>query len=237
MDFYDKVKSFITYYKVNLLLGGLLLIIIILSNLGIYFYLTNQIESSKNTEAIYVEDTVSDEDIAEEKEIYKVDIKGAVVNPDVYELEKGSRVIDVIKVAGGLTEFADTRVNNLSKNITDEMVIVIYTKEEVETFTEVKEKEIQENKECISYNENINNDSCIDSPSEDISSSEIDTKLSLNSASLDLLMTLPGIGESKAKNIIAYREENGGFKSIEDIKNISGIGESVFEKIKDYITI
>ena len=66
---------------------------------------------------------------------------------------------------------------------------------------------------------------------------ELDKKISINEADLDLMITLPGIGEEKAKTIIAYRNEHGPFEKIEDIMNVSGIGEKLFEKIKDYITV
>lgn len=239
MDFLDKCKSFIIYYKVNLILGIVLILIIILSNIGVYMSIVNKADKKdveeKNT---YVEKVPIE---GEEKDFYKVDIKGAVNNPGVYELEEESRVIDVIKKSGGLTEEADTSVNNLSKKITDEMVIVIYTFDEVSKFSEVKEKEEIEDRECIVYNQEINNDSCINITDTTISSNdnylEVDTKISLNTATIELLIALPGIGESKAKNIISYREQNGNFNNIEEIMNVSGIGESAFEKIKEYITV
>ena len=103
--------------------------------------------------------------------------------------------------------------------------------------------EEQKNNEnlCINYNGVVNNDSCTnifdEKDNNENSNLEVDTKISLNTASLELLMTLPGIGESKAESIINYREKEGSFEKIEDIMNISGIGESTFEKIKDYITV
>lgn len=238
MDFLDKVKEFFNYYKINLIEGGILLVIIVISNFLIYEFVNDKISNIK-VEAKEV--TIEKEEVItkdKEKEYYKFDIKGDVINPGVYTLEKGSRVIDAINIAGGLTENADTSVNNLSKSITDEMVIIIYTKEEVANFKKILEQEEIENNNCVEYNEVITNDSCI--KNEEQSSevvSELDKKISINSATLELLMTLPGIGEAKAKSIITYRKENGEFKNIEDIMNVSGIGESVFEKIKEYITI
>lgn len=242
MDLFDRCKSFIFSYRTNLILWGVLLLIIIISNFCVYFILVDKVESININNDTYSEEKVKKEVIVEVKEVYKVDIKGAVKNPGVYQLDKGNRVIDVIKMAGGLIENADTRVNNLSKYITDEMVIVIYTADEVSRFNELKEKEKIEEQQCQIYNEVVINDSCKDSylysnEIKDNSTSEIDTKISINTASLELLMTLPGIGETKAKNIISYREQEGKFEKIEDIMNISGIGESIFEKIKDYITI
>ncbi|MBQ7136855.1 MAG: helix-hairpin-helix domain-containing protein [Bacilli bacterium] len=236
MEFFDKVKDFINYNKVTIIGGIVVLIIVLGSNFGIYAIVNNKISDvSEKQKSVSFENDETVEEKETEKEYYQFDIKGSVNKPGVYSLEKGSRVIDAIKIAGGLKENADTSVNNLSKYITDEMVIVIYNSDEVFRFNEIKEQEEIENNECKNYNEVVENESCIEKS--DIIASEVDTKISINTASLELLMTLPGIGESKAKSIIEYREEKGIFKSIEDIMNVSGIGESVFEKIKNYITV
>lgn len=175
----------------------------------------------------------------------KVDIKGEIKNPGVYELNDGNRVSDAIKASGGLTENADTTLINLSKNLKDEMVIIIYNKYEIEKL----KQELATTKTIIEYKEkecscpDEINDACItkntESKQTNTNKQETlkDNKISLNEATQEELLTLPGIGESKAKAIIKYREEKNGFKSIEEIKNISGIGESTFEKFKDYITI
>ena len=200
-----------------------------------YTTVNNKISTIKVNDTKYVLD--KNEEKEEEmvlKEYYSFDIKGAVNNPGVYTLEKGKRIIDAINTAGGLKENANTSVNNLSKKINDEMVIVIYTNEEVLNFTKVQEKEQQDNKEFIKYNLEIKNDSCIE---EDTIASEVDIKISINTANIELLMTIPGIGESKAKSIIEYREAKGLFTDVTDIMNVSGIGEALFEKIKDYITV
>ena len=235
MDFFNKLKEFINYYKINLIGGGLLIILVVVSNVIIYTTFNNklsnvEVNKSKNVLEQKEEHVKEMESI----EYYSFDIKGAVINPGVYTLEKGKRIIDAINIAGGLIENADTSVNNLSKKISDEMVIVIYTKEDVMNFSKVQEKEEQIKKECVDYNTEINNNGCIE---EDIIASEVDTKISINTADVKLLMTVPGIGESKAKSIIEYRKVNGEFKDILEIKNVSGIGDALFEKIKDYITV
>ena len=168
----------------------------------------------------------------EKEELYKVDIKGQVINPGIYELKTSSRVIDVINMAGGLTEEADTSVINLSKKITDEMVIIIYSYAEVEDFSKTKEIEKQVQEKCTK-NEiySIQNDACIS-----ISSNEINGLININTATKEELMNLQGIGESKAKDIIKYREENEQFNSIEDIKKVPGIGDNLFASIKENIT-
>lgn len=168
----------------------------------------------------------------EKDELLKVDIKGQVINPGIYELKMSSRVIDVINMAGGLTEEADTSVINLSKKITDEMVIIIYSYTEVEDFSKTKEIEKQVQEKCTK-NEiySIQNDACIST-----SSNEMNGLVNINTATKDELMNLQGIGESKAKDIIKYREENGQFNSIEDIKKVPGIGDNLFASIKENIT-
>ena len=173
-----------------------------------------------------------------EKEIeeYIVDIKGEVNNPGIYKLKKDSRVTDVIAMAGGLTENANTSVINLSKKINDEMVIIIYSNYEVRNFEITKELEETVINKCNQKDNNsLKNDACIETDSK----TKIDTnsKISLNSATKEELMSLTGIGESKANDIISYRNSNGGFKNIEDIKNIKGIGDSIFAKIKDRLTL
>ncbi|MBE6157325.1 MAG: hypothetical protein E7160_00805 [Firmicutes bacterium] len=137
-------------------------------------------------------------------------------------------------MAGGLTEKANTSVINLSKKITDEMVIIIYSNYEVENFKRTKEIEESIIKQCNQKDNNsLKNDACIGNNTEE----NINSKISLNSATKEELMTLSGIGEAKAEDIIDYRNKNGGFKNIEEIKNIKGIGDSMFDKIKDHITI
>lgn len=133
--------------------------------------------------------------------------------------------------AGGLTDQADTSVINLSKKVTDEMVIIVYSREEVEKFKETKEIEKEVYDKCNQKDENsLINNACIES------SSNTSSKISINTGTLEELMTLPGIGESKAKDIINYRESNGPFNTIEDITKVTGIGESIFAKIKENIT-
>lgn len=161
-----------------------------------------------------------------------VDIKGAVNNPGVYKLKEDSRVIDVINESGGLKENADTSIINLSKKIIDEMVIIIYTKEDIQKYKEnISTKKIEEEikKEIVSIDKN--------NKAEISTNKEISSKVNINTATKEELQTLSGIGESKAEAIIKYREEKGPFEKIEDIKNVSGIGESAFEKIKENITV
>ena len=169
---------------------------------------------------------------------YQVDIKGEVINPGIYTVKEGSRVIDVIRLAGDLTDNADTSVLNLSKKVKDEMVIIVYSFDEVASFTETKEQEEIEQEACKNQN-GIENDACIEDSTDDTSSGSvvISGKISLNTATIDELMMLPGIGEAKAEAIIKYREEVGAFQNIEELKEVNGIGDAIFDDIKESITI
>ena len=162
-----------------------------------------------------------------------VDIKGAVKKPGVYEINSDKKIIDVITMAGGLMENANTDNINLSKKVTDEMVIIIYTDEEVKNSNIVDTVIKVIDKECVCPN--IQNDGCINTEIND-SITNVNKTININTATLEELMSINGLGEAKAKAIIKYREENGYFKIIDDLLNVSGIGEALFEKIKEYIT-
>ncbi len=207
---------------------------------GTYVYYENNRVSTSSAKKLMVTKNKDDENTS--KTVF-VDIKGAVNAPGVYELEEGKRIIDVINLAGGLSDNANTINLNLSKKLTDEMYVVVYTKNEI---AEYKKNNGNTNEIICASNECVcpdtNNDACISQGGSKNSTSNnasdgIDGKVSINTAGLDELMKLSGIGESKANAIISYRQENGSFKTIEEIKNVSGIGDAVFEKIKDDITI
>lgn len=205
------------------------LVLLIIPILLLLFFLSN---SNSN------HDEIIEEKIETEKSL-SIDIKGAVKNPGVYELKDGSVVKDAIDVSGGLLESANTEHINLSKKIVDEMVIIIYTNEEIQEMTEGNTSVKVVDKECICPK--IENNACIDNNKYTNISNETNqgtsNKISLNNASKEELMTLNGIGESKANAIIEYRNNNGLFKQIEDITNVKGIGNSVYEKIKDRLTL
>ena len=220
------------YLKKYWYIGLIILIIVI----GLIIFKPSDSEPEIVSDLILeVEESVLEESIVE---TIQIDIKGAVKNPGVYEMKTNSRGNDAIAISGGLTDDADTSVINLSKNLTDEMVIIIYTKEEVAEMlkgdTSVKYIE----KECVCPK--LENDACIDNVIDnkpDNSNDTTDQKVSLNTATVEELMQLPGIGEVKAQAIITYREENGGFKTIEELMEVNGIGEATFNKIKDQLSL
>lgn len=153
------------------------------------------------------------EEITEEivEEDILVDVKGAVKNPGVYYAHSGDRVIDVIDEAGGLMDDADEAAVNFAMRVVDEMVIYI-----------PKEGEDVELPEGILA---------------PVQKPEGEGKINLNKADQSELETLPGIGPSKAEAIIEYRENEGPFKTIEDLMLVSGFGEKTFTKLKEKITV
>lgn len=165
----------------------------------------DQILIEKNDEQ--VENIIGEkEDNREVKKTKKVHISGEVNKAGVYEIEDDDRLDDLVKKAGGLTENADLNSINLSMILEDEMRIII---------------------------PNINDaDKNID-PMPLMDSTD-DEKININTASKEELMTLPNIGEKRADSILEYRENNK-FEKIEDIKNVSGIGDKFFEQLKDLI--
>ena len=239
----NKFKEIWFIYRNKVFLGAVICVVSIIAFFAVYYFnvektTANSIEFKSNKEEIEQFDNKVDDSENQLFEVVKVDIKGEVKKPGVYELESSKRINDVIKLAGGLTNNADTSVTNLSKKITDEMVIIIYSKKDVESFTIAKKTEEEKSIKCKN-NEKLVNDSCVssDSTSKNTSTSNKNILVNINTASVEELMTISGIGESKAKAIVEYRTRNGKFQKIEQIKDVSGIGESLFEKIKSNITI
>ena len=142
---------------------------------------------------------------------------GAVVNEGVYYLPEGSRVIDAVNAAGGFSEDADPIYVNQAKYVGDEERVVIPTLEEAQ--------ELRSAEQSASRGQN------------DSEAGTDDGLININTASRKELMEIPGIGESKADRIIAYRESHGGFGAVEEIKNVSGIGGAVYDGLKGYIKV
>ncbi len=146
-----------------------------------------------------------------------VDIKGAVRKEGVYELTSGSRVTDVVKLAGGFTDDADKKSVNLAEKLVDEAVVyVAKIGEEVTPASTPSQAK-----------------PTTASGGQGDSSAQIN----LNTATTEELQTISGIGAKRAQDIIDYRDANGGFSSVDDLKNVSGIGEKTLEKLKSEVTV
>lgn len=219
-------------------------IILLLGGIGGAFAMTYDLASEENLvgdagiqkeeiEKTQEEEPPKEEEQTEEKPAYtwRIDIKGAVANPGVYEVGEETRIYEAIAMAGGLIDSATTENINLSKKVSDEMVIYIFTKEEYQTKTTC----VVENDSPAEISRELNEKTSVIEKSSE--TARKDKKVSLNSANKEELMTLTGIGEAKAESIINYRTEKGGFQNIEELKNVTGIGESLYEKIKEHITL
>lgn len=219
----------------------------VISIVGSVVYVFNNKPSDVSLESKNIQETMSEKPEVKEEasERVKVDVKGSVKKAGVYELEKGSTVIDAINAAGGVTSKGSTRNINLSKRLVDEMVIYVFSKEELKKKESTNEVVCEIPKcecETVTINEcpevNSNNISNNDTKNEENDKNDnTSKKVSLNSGTKEDFMTLDGVGEAKAIAIIEYRNQNGPFQKIEDIMNVSGIGEKAFEKIKDKLTL
>lgn len=149
-----------------------------------------------------------------------VHISGSVKKPGVYSVEDGARLYQVIDLAGGLTQKAKRSLLNLAEPVTDGQKIHILSKKEY--------------KSQSSSNTQDTKDSSL---SGNVLEAEKSDMVNINTASEEEFMGLPGIGPSKAAAIVTHREENGAFSSLEDIKNVSGIGDATFSNIKSMITV
>ena len=137
-----------------------------------------------------------------------VDIKGAVKNPGVYQMKVGDRVKDALDAAGGLTAEADSQKVNLAQRVEDQMVIVV--------------PKVGEEAEAIPAG----------ATSKEVSK---EGKVNINTATVEELKTLKGVGEKKAEAIIEYRKKNGSFKTKEDLMKVRGIGKKLFESFEERI--
>lgn len=205
-------------------------LLIFITNIILLFLLINNKQGDTIDKIVNIEKPVIEESIGK----IKVDVKGMVESSGVVEIDSNSRVIDAINATGGLLEGSNTEYLNLSKKLKDGDVIIVYSNEYIESLKKEKVIYIELPCECP---DKIN-DGCITNEivNEEINS-ESNTLISINTGTKEELMTLPGIGESKADAIIKYRNESNGFNTLEDIMNVSGIGEAAYSKIKDYIKL
>lgn len=231
----ENLSDYIYHHKTLLII----LLIIFLGVIGSVFAWKYD-DNLEETEVISdANQTIENEIIPEEKEIEEkveqnqtIDIKGAIKNPGVYKIAPNTRIYEIIEMAGGITANGTTENINLSKKVVDEMVIYIFSKEELNQknncnikneYSGEISKEIQE-KESMIYEK-------------DPEKNNLQAKVSLNKATLEELISIDGIGTAKAENIIKYRIEHQGFQTIEELKEVSGIGENLFIKIKDYFIL
>ena len=172
-------------------------------------------ESETETVTLQVDDGSIDTDSAVIKDI-KVYVCGAVQRPDVYEISADSRIVDAVSAAGGFAIDAYPEAMNLAETVSDGSRIYVPTKEEVDALAVVYSDTGSETGGTMS---------------------DSTGRVNINTATLEELTTLPGIGDTRARAIIDYREQNGAFGNIEDIMQVTGIKEKSFSKIKDSICV
>ena len=165
-----------------------------------------------------------------------VDVCGAVVNPGVYELSSDSRVFQAIEKAGGYLPGAAASYLNRARSLYDGQQIYVPTQEEVDSQT-IPLTQDETAQDGVVQEGTAQTGTAADNTADGTETTQAGQRINLNTADVSQLSTLTGVGESKALAIIAYREENGPFTSIEDIMNVPGIKEGTYEKIKDKIAI
>ena len=220
----------------------ILIILLVAFLIGYYIYENNnyqEIESSSSNDESFIDEetqgteqktnqqTKENANDSQENKIAEpiiVHITGAVKTWGVIELEAGARIIDAVNKAGGFTEDADSAKVNLAYVLSDGVKIYIPNKSEESSAVTIKEYITEESGDNVIVEEEQMKDS-------------IDSLVNINKATQTELESLPGIGPSTAMKIISYRQEQGFFNNIEDIKNVSGIGDSKFESIKDLICV
>ncbi len=203
--------------KKNIFIKIIIILIILVFIIYNFFILKNDSEEFNSLESIV---NNSSENIVKQEIINKIKVyvTGQVNSPGVLELDEGARIEDAVNLAGGLTLDANLQNINLAFILEDGQKLYIpsiYDNEPVE---------------YISINNGTN---IIENPNTLSSSS----KININKAGIEELTTLPGVGDSLAEKIFNYRKENGNFKSIDDLKNVNGIGDKKFESLKEYISI
>lgn len=193
--------------------------------IAIFYYIYSQ-----NQKEIFFEESKQENEVQERTEETEnkkiiVHVSGAVKNEGIVELEEGARVANAIEKAGGVRDDAYTKDINYALKLEDGMKIYVPTIEE----SKQEKEEVNINSESSNYIISSNNTKTNENSN--------GQKVNINNADESELDELPGVGPSTAQKIIQYRKENGKFKSIDELKNVSGIGEAKFQKIKDLICV
>lgn len=218
----------------------IIITIIIISVIVTYKAFSNTkgiIENSTELEDIITNEEKTQDKTTTDKEENNIVIyiTGAVKKEGIYEIKENSRISDAIEAAGGLSENANIKDINLAYIIEDGVKIYIPTNEEVNK-NEININIKQESTYVSKESEGIKTNTSYIENSKSLTNNK-NEKVNINTATQTELETLPGIGPSTALKIINYRKENGKFNSVDDIKKVSGIGDSKFDKIKDFIKV
>ena len=212
--------------KENKKLVIVIIVVLLLTGLFCYF----RFREPENVDVFQPEDGIATNESTNtveevEEEMIIVHVSGEVKEPGIVKLKEGERIADAIEKAGGATDDADLSKLNLAYVLEDGVKVRIPKKNEGENAGEYVSEE---------SGEEVIQEGSIEAEESTQTTSKV---VNINKANQEELMTLPGIGESTAQKIIDYRKENGNFQTIEDIKNVSGIGDSKFNQIKSQIKV
>lgn len=208
MDFLEKIEE----KKWVMISIGLSIVIAILIFMTVFSKKEVVIEEATQISSVVTEHTEEADNQEIQTDMY-VDIKGAVVKPGIYQVNGTMRVLNVVEMAGGFLKEADDKQINLSERVSDQMVI--YIPKEGEQLEEI----------------------AMNQPGNKTQTDNSESLINLNTATIEELKQLNGVGDKKAENIIRHREEKGSFKVIDELKEVDGIGEKTFENLKSFITV
>ncbi len=209
-------------------------IVTILSVIVIVIMIVFNIKSENKPKVTADSSNEEVEVLQSEPEIVFVELKGAINSPGVYSFTEGTRLFEAIDAAGGLSEDANIDYLNRTRILEDQTLVIILTNAEIQS--RIDEQLILEHEQSVL--ETVSVQTVVEG-ADDCSavSSQNQELVSINNASASQLETLPGIGESKANDIILYRTQNNGFTSIDELLNVNGIGQATLDKIKEFISL
>lgn len=213
MAFFDVWRD--KWEELNWKVKGSVLFVCLIIGMGL-FWMSRQGEEVEEVTTSLVETTILPQEVEDKTTISTViyvDVKGEVHHPGVYQMKAGNRVKDLIEAAGGFTPLADGQKLNLAQLLEDQMVIVVPKKGE-EVNSELAQAPTSQKKEVGK-----------------------EGKVNINTATVEELKTLKGIGEKKAEAIIEYRKKNGSFKNKEELMKVRGIGKKLYESFQERVIV
>ena len=213
MAFFDAWKD--KWEEMNWKVKGSVLFVCLIIGMGL-FWMSRQEEEVEEVAPSLSETTILSQEVEDKttvSTVIYVDVKGEVYHPGVYQMKAENRVKDLIEAAGGFTPLADDQKLNLAQLLEDQMVIVVLKKGE-EANSELAQAPTPHKKEVGK-----------------------EGKVNINTATVEELKTLKGIGEKKAEAIIEYRKQNGSFKNKEELMKVRGIGKKLYESFQERVIV
>ena len=213
MAFFDAWRN--KWEEMNWKVKGSVLFVCLIIGMGL-FWMSRQGEEVEEVAASLSETTILPQEVEDKttvSTVIYVDVKGEVHHPGVYQMKAENRVKDLIEAAGGFTPLADDQKLNLAQLLEDQMVIVVPKKGE-EVNSELAQAPTSQKKEVGK-----------------------EGKVNINTATVEELKTLKGIGEKKAEAIIEYRKKNGSFKNKEELMKVRGIGKKLYESFQERVIV